>query len=121
MDFQEASYSAVIGRLRDGMEKFGVRWNTVTCFACPAMTGIDWMAEDPVPMTATVLPVKSTPSCGQWPVWYVWPLKLSAPGKSGRRAVDRQPVAMTQYRADTASPRSVRTAQRCAAVSKTAS
>jgi hypothetical protein len=32
------------------------------------MIGIDWMAEEPVPMTATRWPVKSTPSCGQWPV-----------------------------------------------------
>jgi hypothetical protein len=36
--------------------------------ACSAMTGIDWMADEPVPITATRLPVKSTPSCGQRPV-----------------------------------------------------
>ena len=29
---------------------------------------IDWMADDPVPMTATRCPVKSTPSWGQRPV-----------------------------------------------------
>jgi len=33
------------------------------------MIGIDWIADEPVPITPTVLPVKSTPSCGQLPVW----------------------------------------------------
>ncbi|HEY1411922.1 MAG TPA: hypothetical protein VGF36_07260 [Rhodopila sp.] len=51
------------------MLKFGVRWKTVTCSAWAAITGIDWIADDPVPMTPTRLPVKSTPACGQWPVW----------------------------------------------------
>ncbi len=45
-------------------------------------------------------------------------LKRSSPGKSGIRAVDRQPVAITQCRAETTSPRSVRTSQRCAVRSK---
>ena len=57
------------GRLPAGMLKFGVRWNTVSCCACSAISGIDWMADEPVPMTPTRRPVKSTPSCGQWPVW----------------------------------------------------
>ena len=61
------------GRLPAGMLKFGVRWNTVRWAACSAMTGIDWMPDEPVPMTPTRMPVKSTPSCGQWPVWYVGP------------------------------------------------
>ena len=30
-----------------------------------AISGIDWMPDEPVPMTPTRLPVKSTPSCGQ--------------------------------------------------------
>ena len=51
-----------------GTLKLGVRWKTVTCSASAAITGIDWIAEEPVPMTATVLPVKSTPSFGQLPV-----------------------------------------------------
>jgi hypothetical protein len=45
-----------------------VRWNTVTCLACLAIIGIDWIADEPVPITPTVFPVKSTPSCGQLPV-----------------------------------------------------
>jgi hypothetical protein len=50
------------------MLKFGVRWNTNRCAACSAMIGIDWIADEPVPMTPTRRPVKSTGSCGQWPV-----------------------------------------------------
>ena len=51
------------------MRKFGVRWNTVQMRACSAITGIDWIADEPVPITPTRWPVKSTASCGQWPVW----------------------------------------------------
>ena len=53
------------GPLWAGIEKFGVRWKTVSSAACSAMSGIDWMPDEPVPMTPTRLPVKSTPSCGQ--------------------------------------------------------
>ena len=79
-----------------GIVKFGVRWNTVTCSACWAMTGIDWMPDDPVPMTPTRRPVKSTPSWGQRPVWNVGRRKVSMPSISGCFAAERQPVAMTQ-------------------------
>ena len=51
-----------------GNGKFAVRWNTVRWLACSAITGTDWIADDPVPMTPTRWPVKSTGSCGQWPV-----------------------------------------------------
>ena len=37
--------------------------------ACSAISGIDWMPDEPVPITPTRWPVKSTPSCGQRPVW----------------------------------------------------
>ena len=33
--------------MRAGIEKFGVRWNTVSCEAWLAMIGIDWMPDDP--------------------------------------------------------------------------
>ena len=78
-----------------GTEKFGVRWNTVSCAACCAMRGMDWMPDDPVPMTATRLPVKSTPSCGQRPVTYTSRVNRSAPGTSGVFGSERQPVAIT--------------------------
>ncbi len=60
-----ACFSAGIGPLKAGMEKLGVRWKTVRVCACSAMMGIDWMADEPVPMTPTRLPVRSTPSWGQ--------------------------------------------------------
>src|SRR4029453_10193063 len=47
-----------------GIVKFGVRWNTVTCAACSAMTGIDWIPDKPPPMTPTRRPLNATPSCG---------------------------------------------------------
>ena len=53
-----------------GTLKFGVRWKTTSSAACSAMSGMAWMADDPVPMTATRCPVKSTPSWGQRAVWY---------------------------------------------------
>jgi hypothetical protein len=37
-----------------------VRWNTVSAAAWRPMIGIDWMPEEPVPMTATRWPEKST-------------------------------------------------------------
>ena len=61
-----------------------------------AIGGIDWMAEDPVPITPTRLPLKSTPSWGHRPVWYQSPPKPSSPGMSGMFVAERHPVAMMQ-------------------------
>ena len=58
-----------MGPLRAGTTWFGVRWNTNRCAAWRAISGIDWTADEPVPITPTRRPVKSTPSCGQRPVW----------------------------------------------------
>ena len=55
------------------------------------MCGIACTPDDPVPITPTRSPVKSTPSCGQRPVWYHCPLKSDRPGKSGTRGVERLP------------------------------
>ena len=41
------------GAFLAGIEKFGVRWNTVRCSACSAMSGIDWIPDEPVPTTPT--------------------------------------------------------------------
>ena len=46
---------------------------TVTWSAWSAMIGIDWIPDEPVPITATRLPVKSTSSCGHRPVKYTSP------------------------------------------------
>ena len=84
-----------MGPFRAGMEKFGVRWKTVSCSARSAMIGIDCTADDPVPITATRLPVKSTPSWGQVLVKYTSPANRSVPSMSGTFGIDRQPVAIT--------------------------
>ena len=85
-------------RSRPGTLKFAVRWKTVSCAASAAITGIACTAEDPVPITPTRLPVKSTPSCGQRPVWCSSPANVSRPGIGGTRGTERQPVAMTGTR-----------------------
>lgn len=83
------------GALFAGMLKLAVRWNTVRSAASCAISGIAWMPDDPVPITATRRPVKSTFSWGQCAVWKVRPAKRSAPGRSGPLDVDRHPVAIT--------------------------
>jgi hypothetical protein len=84
-----------------------VRWNTVSWAACSAMIGMACSADEPVPMMPTRRPVKSTPSWGHRPVWYVGPSKSSLPGMSGVLADDRHPVAITTNRQVTSWPRSV--------------
>ena len=60
---------SVSGVLWAGTLKFGVRWNTVRCVGLRGDLRDRLDADEPVPITATRLPVKSTPSCGQAPVW----------------------------------------------------
>ena len=120
MAAQSATTAGSGAPLWAGTLKFGVRWKTVTCFACAAISGMDWMAEEPVPITATVLPVKSTPSLGHLPVCQDAPLKLSLPGNCGSFGTDRQPVAITHQRAVSTSPLSVSTVHRLDASSKRA-
>ena len=55
--------------MRAGTEYVAVRWNTNSSAASSAMIGIAWIADEPVPITATRLPVKSTPASGQRAVW----------------------------------------------------
>jgi len=38
-----------------GIEKFAGRWKTASWLAWWAMSGMDWMPDEPVPMTATPL------------------------------------------------------------------
>ena len=66
-------------------------------------------AEEPVPMTATRLPVKSTRSWGQRLVKYTSPANRSMPSMSTSLGIDRQPVAITKNRQVMSSSRSVRT------------
>ena len=97
-----------------------MRWKTVSWSACAAISGIDWIPDEPVPITATRLPVKSTPSCGQLLVLYTSPWKRPAPSMSGVFGIDRQPVAMMYERAVRSSPVLVRRRHRWAASSHVA-
>ncbi len=56
---------------------------------------IDCMPDEPVPITPTRLPVRSTPSEGQSPVWKHSPAKVGSPSIAGRLATDSWPVAIT--------------------------
>ena len=100
------------GLLRAGIVKFGVRWNTVNWAASSAITGIAWIAEDPVPITATRLPLKSTGSFGHLEVWYHSPPKDSRPGKGGGFGTVSRPAASSTHRAEIVSPWFVSTSQR---------
>jgi len=102
------------------MQKLAVRWNTCGWVACSATMGMSCVPDDPVPITPIRFPVKSTPSCGQSPLWNHWPSKVSSPGNRGTWATARQPVAMRHQRAVTASPRSVVIVQLVARSSKCA-
>ena len=102
------------------MLKFAVRWKTVRSAASSAISGMAWMPDEPVPMTATRRPVKSTPSCGQCAVCRVRPANRSMPGISGSFEVDRQPVAITSCSVSHRSPDSVVTVQRPSASRKCA-
>jgi hypothetical protein len=97
-----------------------VRWNTVSCAACSAISGIDCTPDEPVPITATRWPVKSTPWCGQRPVEYTGPWKRPAPGMSGALGTDRQPLAMMTCWALMLASVLVRMRQRLAAASQCA-
>src|ERR1700685_1330662 len=73
----------VIGRLLSGVAQLGVRWYTVSEATSGATIGMTWTPLDPVPMTATRLPLKSTGVFGHRPVWYASPRKLYRPGIAG--------------------------------------
>ena len=64
-----ACSSAVIGALLSGVHQLAVRWYTVSEATSSAMAGISCTPLDPVPMTATRLPAKSTGVAGHRPVW----------------------------------------------------
>jgi hypothetical protein len=57
--------------------------------------GTNWMAEAPVPMTATRSPVRSW-SWRQREEWNVVPANRSSPGRSGTDGSDKAPVALTR-------------------------
>ena len=55
-----ACSSGVIGRLLSGVHQLAVRWYTVSEATSSAIAAISCTPLDPVPITATRLPTKST-------------------------------------------------------------
>src|SRR5699024_3867464 len=81
-----------------GKLDWAVRWNTVKCSASLAITGMDCTPLEPVLITPTFLPVKSTCSCGQFPDWYHSPVKEFNSLKSGTFvAAAKQTTAVIKY------------------------
>ena len=79
---RRAARSSVIGRSRWGMTHGGVRWKRSRCSTIGWICGTAWIADAPVPITATRRPVRSW-SWFQRAVWNVSPSKLSRPGSVG--------------------------------------
>ena len=50
---------ALSGASSFGRHQIGVRWNTVSCSTSGAIAGMTWIADAPVPITATRLPARS--------------------------------------------------------------
>ncbi len=76
-----------------------------------AMTGAACIPVDPVPICPTRFPLNETVSCGQFPVWYHFPLKVESPGISGTFAVDMHPIAVMRNVVRYVSPVLVATSQ----------
>ncbi len=89
----------MIGGLLSGVHQLAVRWYTVTRSTSSRIVGTTCTPLDEVPMTATRLPVKSTGSAGQRPVWCCSPRKSSRPGTSGMYGTESTPVAAIRNRA----------------------
>ena len=71
----------------------GSRWKRRTATATSAISGTICAALEPVPTTATRLPVRSC-SCSHRAVWNAGPRKVSRPGQSGMRGTLRNPTAL---------------------------
>jgi len=78
------------------------------------------MPVEPVPISPTRRPDRSTPSVGQSAERYQSPSNVSSPGIVGCFGTDRQPVAMTANRAEYDSPFAVCRVQRLHCSSKSA-
>ena len=76
----------------------GVRWNTVRCAACAAISGTNWIADAPVPITATRWPVRSQEGSHR-AEWNEAPPNTPAPGMSGYEGRCSAPAADTTARA----------------------
>lgn len=96
-----------------------MRWKSVNSCTCGWIFGTNWIADAPVPMTATRSPVRSW-SWRQRAEWKVVPSKVSSPGSVGYFGSQSGPVPETRACA-VRLPRAVSTCQRCVASSHRAS
>src|SRR4051794_2055524 len=76
----------------------GVRWNTTIEATSGWISGTNWMAEAPVPTTATFLSVRSY-SWSQRAEWKTLPWNRSIPGSWGIDGSDNAPTALTRMSA----------------------
>jgi hypothetical protein len=88
----------------------GVRWKSRSSPTCGWILGTTWIAEAPVPITATRLPRRSC-SWSHCAVWNAAPAKLSRPGISGIEGSLRPPIPEIAISA-VSSPREVSMRQR---------
>ena len=72
-----------------------VRWKTVTCSVSGWIAGTNWMADAPVPMTATRLPFGDH-EWSQREEWNVSPANDDSPLMSGYAGSGSGPVAVTR-------------------------
>src|SRR3954449_4961317 len=70
----------------------GVRWKTRRLDASSATFGTNWMADAPVPITATRFPRRSH-EWSHWAEWKTGPAKREAPGMAGMAGDGGGPVA----------------------------
>lgn len=96
-----------------------MRWKSVSRPTLGWIAGTIWIAEAPVPTTATRLPVRSR-SWSHWEEWKTWPGNSASPGSSGTAGSESGPVAETRASA-VQQPRVVVTRQRACSASQRAS
>ena len=77
-----ARTAAGYARFRRGRNQFPVRWNTYRRATCSAISGTNWTALAPVPITATRLPARSY-SWSQRAEWKLAPANSSRPSTDG--------------------------------------
>jgi hypothetical protein len=78
-------------RLARGNVHPGVRWKTNRWPTFGWISGMNWAADDPVPMAATRWPVRSCPWSHR-AEWKQWPVKVSRPGICGGTGFDKGPM-----------------------------
>jgi hypothetical protein len=105
----------LMARSPRGITQGGVRWNSARRSTWGWISGTNWMAEAPVPITATRSPLRSW-SWSQRAEWNTVPAKSPSPGRSGTDGSLSGPMPATSTRA-TISPCEVAMRQRWASSS----